>query len=524
MIHMSRKTVVTSFFMLCVLALAAAPVFGQGVAFQASSLPQQARVEGLTETMGAVVLQATAAGTILTGSSITVLYSGTITNTPTIASLSGSFGGATCAGAGCTGGAGSTGTFGVTVSGNQLTVSIGGGAGTYIKFGANDYIVISQVRVNINALGSSVSSVTATMSGTSSAPTSNPITFTQSIVPVASVVNPSLSVSRVTNGNSIQTCSIPAGGVKFAVGVTERYPAALTSITDESSFTPSFPPNNGTTIGLSLAGIPSGMAVTLTGTTFTSSLSPSQALTVTANPAANAAQTSNGSAISWTFTVTGDSTAAIDTITFLYFIGLPGSTAGTISTTTGSLPAIGTTASIVATVTLGPVQSTGVVGFAANVEGTTTVATVSDCVTNILFPYITNQGGYDTSFSLANTTNDDLAFGANLGASPQSGTCTLSFWPTTDPTQGIAGTALTFNTPSVPTGAVYAFSQSGTSFSGQTGYMIAVCRFLNAHGFAFITNGFAVSTGPRISSGYLGLIIPNPVGGRTSVNGEILLN
>jgi len=532
MIHMSRKMVVNSFFMLCVLALAAAPVFGQGVAFQASSLPQQARIEGLTETMGAVVLQATGNGSIPAGSSITVLYSGTITNTPTGASLSGSFQGATvttCSGTTGAGGCpsqggtqGSTAGFAVSSSGNQLTVAVTGAAGTYVLFKTGDAIVISQVRVNINALGASVGTVTATMSGTSALPTSNPITFTQSVVPVASVVNPSLTVSRVSSSRTFQTCSIAGGGQAIQVGVTERFPAALTTQADESAFTPAFPPSNGTNVTVSFAGIPSGMAIQLTGTTFTSSLSPSVALTVT--PTASAAVTSNGSAVSYTFTVTGDSTSSIDTITLNFALGLPGSTAGTISASAGSLPAIGSTNSVVATVSLGPVQASGVVGFAANTQGTTTVATISDCVTNILFPYVTNQGGYDTSFSIANTSNDDLAFGANLGAAPQSGTCTLSFWPTTDLTQGTPGTALQFNTPSVPTGAVYAFSQSSTSFSGQSGYMIAVCRFLNAHGFAFLTNGFAQATGPQLSHGYLGLVIPNPVSGRTSVNSEVLLN
>jgi len=530
--------------MLCVLALAAAPVFGQGVAFQASSLPQQARIEGLTETMGAVVLQATGTGTITSGSSITVLYSGTITNTPNGNSLSGLFtGGSTtntmtmtassnCSGTGTpvamftppatspcpTFGNGSTGQFAVAASGNQLTISVTGGN---VNFKGNDYLVVSQVRVNVNALGASVSTVTASMSGTSANPTTNPITFTQAIVPVASVVSPSLSVSRAINGGAIQTCSIPANGVAMGVTVVERYPAALTSVTDENSFTPSFTVSNGTNVTVSLAGIPSGMAVALTGVTYASS----GITTLKVTPTSGTAQTSTGAAISYTFTVGTDSTATVENASFNFYVGLPGSSAGTISTSVGSLPAIGTTSSIVATVSLGPVQTTPILAFAANTQGSpVTLATVSDCVTNMLFPYVTNQGGYDTSFSLANTTSDDLAFGANLGASPQSGTCTLSFWPTTDLTQGTPGTALTFTTPSIPTGAVYAFSQSGTTFSGQSGYMIAVCRFLNAHGFAFLTNGFAQATGPQLSHGYLGLIIPNPVGGRANVNSEVLLN
>jgi len=519
MIQMSRKTAVNSFFMLCVLALAAAPAFGQGVAFQASSLPQQARIEGLTETMCAVVLQATGTGTITTGSSITVLYSGTITSTATTNTISGSFSGNPCGSpfAACPAGSG-TGSFSVTASGNQLTISVTGGP---INFKAGDYIVISQVRVNVNALGSSVSTVTATLSGTSANPTSNPITFTQSTVPVASVVSPSLSVKGTAVTNPLQTCSIPGGGASnFAVSVLERYPAALTSFNDETSFTPNSAVSNGSSVVVSLSGIPSGMAVAFAGVTYgTSSV---QTLTFTPNSGATTPVTSTGAAINYTFTVSGDSTATVEAATLNFNIGLPGSTAGTFNGSSASLPAIGTTNSVVATVTLGPVQTSPVVAFAANTQGTVTVATISDCVTNLLFPFVTNQAGYDTSFSIANTTNDDLAFGANLGANPQSGTCTLSFWPTSDLTQGTLGTATQLTTPSIPTGGVYAFSQSGTSFSGQSGYMIAQCRFLNAHGFAFLTNGFAQAAGPQLSHGYLGLIIPNPVTGRTGNVSETL--
>src|SRR5438309_10044948 len=83
--HMSRKIAVTTFFTLCALLLATAPAFAQ-VAFTVSSLPQQARFEGLTETMGAV--QATnngVAGTVKAGSSITVLYSASIVTSTLVA-------------------------------------------------------------------------------------------------------------------------------------------------------------------------------------------------------------------------------------------------------------------------------------------------------------------------------------------------------------------------------------------------------------------------------------------------------
>jgi len=172
--------------------------------------------------------------------------------------------------------------------------------------------------------------------------------------------------------------------------------------------------------------------------------------------------------------------------------------------------------------------SSGIVSFATNNEGGGTIATISDCVTNMLFPYVTNQNGYDTSFSIANTTSDDLAFGAGAGATPQNGSCTLTLWPTTDTTLAASsplGSTVQYTTPTISAGQVYAFSAGGNStpFAGQTGYIIAVCRFLNAHGFAFLTNGFAQPAGPQLSHGYLGLVLPNPIAGRAASNGETLV-
>jgi hypothetical protein len=302
------------------------------------------------------------------------------------------------------------------------------------------------------------------------------------------------------------------------VKVAENYPAALTSLTDESSFTPITTISNGSLVNVVISNVPSGLAVNYnsfsaapTGSTITPTISSSTA----------AYQVSTGSAMTYTFAITGDSTSLTENFTLSFGVGLPNSSNAGLSTSAGTLPAIGTIVNATATVSLAP--ASGIVSFATNNEGGGTVATISDCVTNILFPFVTNQLGYDTSYSIANTTSNALAFGAGAGASVQSGSCTLSLWPTMDTTLAAAtplGTASQYTTPSIPSGSVYAFSQSGTSFSGQTGYVIAVCRFLNAHGFAFLTNGFAQSAGPQLSHGYLGLVLPNPIAGRTASGGE----
>jgi len=210
MIHMSRKTAVTSFLVICAMAIAAMPAYASGgVAFQASSLPVQVRGEGLTETVGAVVLQATGPGSVMSGSSITLVYSGAITNAssfPGTVALPNN--GLSCSGAGIVGVAPAcSASITSTASGSQLTVSFGGPAGTTYMFAQGDSIEINQVRINVNALGSATTTATATLSGTSSAPTTNPITFTQSQVAVASIVNPSVRGSAGSNPPNIQTCN-----------------------------------------------------------------------------------------------------------------------------------------------------------------------------------------------------------------------------------------------------------------------------------------------------------------------------
>jgi len=520
MIHMSRKTAVTSFLVICVMAIAAMPAYATGVAFQASSLPLQVRGEGLTETIGAVVLQATGSGTITGGSSVTIVYSGAIASASSFTGTAGlncSIGGSTtCFNT-------TPAQLAVSASGTNFTVAFPSPTSNSYTFGLGDYLEVSQVRMNINALGSATGTVTATLSGTSTSAT-NPITFTQSQVVVASIVNPSVKATVPASSSGvatpIQTCSVGTGNT-FTVKVAENYPAAFTSTTDEAGFTPGvYTVSNGSQFSVAIANVPAGLAISAGSASVTST--GSNTMTVALVSSTNF-QISTGAALTYVFSVTGDSTSAIDTFTQTFNIGLPNSAGTGFASSSASMPAIGTIVNITATVSLAP--SSGIVSFATNNEGSGTVATVSDCVTNMLFPYVTNQNGYDTSYSIANTTSDALAFGAGNGANKhlQNGSCTLSLWPTVDTTLASAsplGTASQYTTPTIPAGSVYAFSQSATSFSGQTGYVIAVCRFLNAHGFAFQTNGFAQASGPHISNGYLGLVLPNPIGGRTASGGE----
>jgi hypothetical protein len=138
----------------------------------------------------------------------------------------------------------------------------------------------------------------------------------------------------------------------------------------------------------------------------------------------------------------------------------------------------------------------------ADTSTATNIFTIVPCLTTLLFPYVTNAAGFDTGLAISATATDPF------GTTPQSGTCTLNWY-------GAAFTGAT-PTPNVNSGTTYVTLVSTTLNNvtgGFTGYMIAVCRFQYAHGFAFISD-----LGARnLAMGYLALVIPDPT---SSSNGR----
>jgi len=118
-----------------------------------------------------------------------------------------------------------------------------------------------------------------------------------------------------------------------------------------------------------------------------------------------------------------------------------------------------------------------------------TIVTITLCQTQLLFPFVTNINGFDTGLAIANTTTD-----TTNGITPQNGSCTLNFYGDTAPSP--------FNTGNVASGKVYTNTAS-TVAPGFQGYIIAVCNFQLAHGFAFVSD-----VGARnLAMGYLALVI-----------------
>jgi len=191
-----------------------------------------------------------------------------------------------------------------------------------------------------------------------------------------------------------------------------------------------------------------------------------------------------------------------------------------------SPPATGATPATV-TLSYAPTATQGAFAASAGVaaSGTLTLPRFSDaasqpinlfnivlCTTNLLFPFVTNQVGFDTGIAIMNTTVDPW------GTVAQQGTCTMNFYGNNQPaafTTPIITPGLGINT--APAGN-WAFMASNIAPNFE-GYMIAVCNFQLAHGYAFITD----LGSQKLAHGYLALILTNGTSKRTTAP-EILEN
>jgi hypothetical protein len=132
------------------------------------------------------------------------------------------------------------------------------------------------------------------------------------------------------------------------------------------------------------------------------------------------------------------------------------------------------------------------------------IISIARCNTTLLFPFLSNQAGFDSGIAISNTSKDWL------GTEPQDGACTIHYHGSTtgggaappDQTSTViaAGEQLIFTlSAGNPT-------QNIAGAPEFQGYVIAVCEFQYGHGFAFITDGFGGV--PALAQGYLALVIP----------------
>jgi hypothetical protein len=140
---------------------------------------------------------------------------------------------------------------------------------------------------------------------------------------------------------------------------------------------------------------------------------------------------------------------------------------------------------------------------------------INKCSCNILFPFVTNQQGFDTGVAIANTTVDPF------GTTPQAGLVTLNYYSggTPPPAQTTTST--------VPGGQELLFTLSGggnfgiAAVPGFQGYIIATAQFQFCHAFAYISAQGALPTAPGASEGYLGIVLDVPGLNRTGQAGEV---
>ena len=158
--------------------------------------------------------------------------------------------------------------------------------------------------------------------------------------------------------------------------------------------------------------------------------------------------------------------------------------------------------------------------FVDNPQSATTF-TINSCKTNLLFPFLTNQAGFDSGVVISNTSLDPFS------TVPQRGPCTLYYYGNTSGT-GAAPNSQTSGTVNEGTQLVATLSGGGNlgiaATPGFQGYMIASCNFQYAHGFAFISD----LGSSRVAEGYLALIMDQDMDGdgqtRTKATSETLNN
>jgi hypothetical protein len=132
------------------------------------------------------------------------------------------------------------------------------------------------------------------------------------------------------------------------------------------------------------------------------------------------------------------------------------------------------------------------------------------CRTNLLFPFVAQMGvngknTFDTGIAISNTSSDPF----DLPSQPrqQRGSCTIYYYGTTGESDPAPQPA---TTPIIESGKTYSFGLFGGSADGDipatpefVGYIIAVCDFQYAHGYAFISN---VGSG-EFAQGYIALVM-----------------
>jgi hypothetical protein len=422
-----------------------------------------------------------------------------------------------------------------TASGNSLSFS-----GVTLP-AATFFGRITNVRINASAvtIGATLTTATGTTlvsaNSTSAATLAATLGFIfKSLNPPAFITNPNggtsptLTTYTACAGNALSATTPRA--VSFGVTVAESFAGAFkvgtglqaTTNGEGGSFVgapPSGTAISGTKIQLVFGNVADGETIyvptsitntvgaiplTLTLVTSATSSVAIPASTTTGAPAAvapapfsatetyeasAALTTSNGTATAY-YEVTASTATAVQNATIPVFVTFASNLFTTVT------PAI--------TVLESYASTGGVPSFAAPTNTALNATVVSLCQTSLLFPFVTNQLGFDTGIVLSNTSADPF------GTSQTPGTCALSFYGSGAPTPG-TGVAAPGGTQASGTTNAFLLSTVAPGFQG---YMIAQCTYNFGHGFGFLAYDLTQNSG--VTQGYLALVINDRVGSGAS--------
>jgi len=410
-----------------------------------------------------------------------------------------------------------------TVSGSTVTFS-------GISFPAGFTAQISNIRVNLSgaAIGSSplpvTESVFAGSNGLATVVYNNitvgyglkslvgPVLASPLTTPAAAFI----PTYTVCNGNSTATAAFTVnvaetfgGFFKTQIGQTSAVPSVIVVQNGEQGSlqiagnTAIGTAASGTEFSVTVANVPSAATIylplTITGspTSVTAPITAFQmTLTGTPTPVAKGpfaglvAFTPSSGTIVATYQVTASNSAYVENFQVPVEVGFAPNTVtaqGPITVLVAYAPAVALTG-----------QATSVPDFAPTSNSPLNGTSIIVCQTSLLFPFVTNQVGFDTGIVLSNTSTDPFG---TTGATPQTGTCTLNFYGAgaPSPNTGVAAPG-----GSQATGTTNAFQLSSVA-PGFQGYMISVCTYLYGHGYAFLE--YNLTQGNGVAEGYLPLVI-----------------
>jgi hypothetical protein len=414
-----------------------------------------------------------------------------------------------------------------TVSGSTVTF-------TSVSFPSTFSMEIADIRVNATGTGATTSPVAVTESlfagfNGQSTLSISAVTVGQAL---QSLVAPAFSLTSnnladVNNhvicvGNTLPLSGLPTESFKiniaevlggyFKSGVTSN-PAAQNPPSTEygtyvNSSTGAGVPTHGTRIQLVMAGVPAAATiyvpttVTNAGATLqltsgtTGGYSAVSAVSTAALAASNvAALTPTNGSVTAVYEVTTANPSTIQTFQVPVYIIFSANSV--------------TASQVTVQESYAPNGSTDIPNFAAPSNTPLTASAITACVTNLLFPFVTSQLGFDTGLAISNTSTDPFGkFGAvPSGTTAPAGACTLNYYGAGAPSPS------TVATPSIASGTTYAFVNSSVA-PGFQGYVIVQCPFVAGHGFGFVTN-LGSAGNSAVAQGYNALSLPAANSGST---------